>query len=256
MAVLVAPAALVYAWSMPVAAPPTEVPPLVLDPDEVAAQIARDDIAARSAPSGEAADERLRLYHETNVAEQEGREPPVRARERRESLVGALASAAPSDEAREALRASDLGRLEPALAGALPRGDAAAELGGFLDVMRRYGLVRGRQQVAPRFVVRTLFKARWNAMHDRELTEGLSPVELRAYHGWLALRAEEAAPEQRLEAIERYAEAGGARADEARGVLFYDQGRLEDAREAFERAYSREPTFRLRNHALACAQAE
>ncbi len=252
VAVLVAPALLVFAWSRPVAAPPTEMPPLVLPPSEVEAQLAADAAAAERAPAGGPAEERRRLYRETNVAEHEGREPPGHARRRREQLVDALAAVAPDGETRAAVRASDLARLEPALSGELPAGERPAELGGFLEMMRRYGLARGERQIAPRFVVRTVFKARWNALHDRELTEGFSPVEQRAYHGWLALRGEGAAGELRLEALEAYQAASGARVAEARGVLLYDLGRLEEAGDAFEEAYAQAPSFRLRNHALAC----
>lgn len=255
VAVLVAPALLLFAWSRPAPAPPTEMPPLVLPPREVDAQIAADVAAAERAPAGEAAEERRRLYREANVAEDEAREPPSRARQRREQLVAALAAIAPDDEARAAVRASDLARLEPALRGELPAGERPAELGGFVAMMRRYGLAHGDRQSAPRFVVRTLFKARWNTLHDRELTEGLSPVELSAYHGWLALRGEGAPGELRLEALEAYAAASGASVAEARGVLLYDLERFEDAREAFDQAYAEVPSFRLRNHALACVPA-
>ena len=255
VAVLVAPALLLFAWSRPAPAPPLEMPPLVLETSEVAAQIAADERAAERAPRGEAADERRRLYLESNTAELEAGDPPGRARARRQALVAALARAAPTDEARAAVRAGDLARLEPALRGELSAGDRAAELGGFLDTMQRYGLARGRRQIAPRFVVRTLFKARWNAMHGRELTEGFSPVELRAYHGWLALRAEGAPLDLRLAALDAYAASGG-RALEARAVLLYEAGRLEEAREAFLAAYERAPTFRLRNHALASLARE
>lgn len=251
--VLVAPALLLFAWSRPAAAPPTEMPPLVLEPSAIEAQLAADRDAAARAPSGEAALERLRLYHETNVAEQEAREPPGRAQARHEELVRALAAVATTDEERAAVRASDVARLEPALHGELPAGERAAELGGFVGMMQRYGLARGDRQIAPRFVVRTLFKGRWNALHDRELTEGFSPIELVAYHGWLALRAEGAPSELRLQALDHYAEAGGGRALEARAVLLYDEGRLEEAREAFEDAAAATSSFRLRNHALACA---
>jgi hypothetical protein len=131
-----------------------------------------------------------------------------------------------------------------------------AVLGDFVSMMRRYGLARGDRQVAPRFVVRVTLKARWNALHGRELTEGLSPIERQAYWGWLAVRGEGAPAELRLRGLERYAQAGGARAAEIRGVLLYDEGRLDEAHDAFEEAYAASPTFRLRNHLLATVPAE
>lgn len=253
--VLVAPGLLVWSWSQPIAAPPREMPPLILEPSAVAEQLARDTEHAAAAPTGEAEEERRRLVRELNVAEQEGRDPPGRAEQRRERLQAAVARlvAEHGADVLGRVRASDLARLEPALRGSLPSGDRVAELGGFVAMMERYDLVRDGRQVAPRFVVRTLFKARWNAIHGRELTEGLSDVELQAYWGWLALGAVSAPIERRLEGLERHVAAGGTGGTEARAVLLFDQGNLEEAREAFEDAWTETGSFRLRNHALSCA---
>jgi len=110
--------------------------------------------------------------------------------------------------------------------------------------------------VAPRFVVHTALKARWNAMHGREAIDGLSPVELRAHWGWLALYGGAAPLELRLEAARHFRDAGGARAHEARGALLVQAGRMDDAEEAFLEAYASEPSFRVRNHALFADTAE
>lgn len=248
--VLVLPGLLVWAWSRPVPAAPREMPPLVLDPRAVEAQLEADRRVAARAPDDEA---RLALYRESNVAEHEGSEPPARAHARGEALVAALRAltSEQGDDVIAALRARDVTRAEEALRGALPAGDRVAELGDFVSMMRRYGLARGERQVAPRFVVSVTLKARWNALHRRELTEGFSPIEQQAYWGWLAVRGEGAPIELRLEGVERFAAAGGRSADEIRGVLLHDEGRLEEAHGAFEDAYSASPTFRLRNHALA-----
>lgn len=258
VAVLVAPALLVYAWSRPVAAPPREMPPLVLDPSAVHDTLARDAELAAQAPSGERAEARARLYREANTAERAADDPPGRGEARRAELERALAALLEEggEAAVAAARSSDLAELEPALRGELSDDERDAAIGGFVAMMQRYELVRDGARVAPRFVIRTLFAARWNAMHGRELTEGFSPVEGEAYWGWLGLRAEGAPIERRLEAIARYAEAGGAHADEARAVLLFDAGRLDEAREAFERAHAHRPSFRLQNHVLACALDE
>ncbi len=255
VSVIVAPALLAFAWSRPAPVPPREMPPLVLEPSAVEEVLASDRALAARAPEGERADARRRLYREVNAAERAASDPPGRGQARRAELERALSALVEEhgDEAVRATRASDLAELGPALhGGAGDERDAA--IGDFVAMMQRYELVRDGRQVAPTFVVRTLFAARWNAMHGRELTEGFSDVELRAYWGWLALRGEGAPIERRLEALERYREAGGPRADEARAVLLYDAGRREEAGEAFERAWSRRPTFRLRNHALACTE--
>lgn len=254
--VLAAPALLFWTWSRPAAAPPLEMPPLVLTPRAVDAQLAEDGALARTAPpEGEDPATRLRLYREANVAEVEG-DSEAESRARDALLAGVVSRIRERSGARAiaAMRARDLETLERSLAR-----DASLEPelgGGFVRMMERYGLVAGGRQVAPRFVVRTLFKARWNARHGLPLTEGLSRVERQAYWGWLALRAEPAPVERRLEALEGYAAAGGVRSREAKAVLLYDAGRFQEAREAFDRAYAETPTYRLRNHALACAELD
>lgn len=256
VATIVAPALIVFAWSRPEPAAPREMPPLVLEPLAVRSVVEDDEAAAPRAPRGEQADARRRLYREANLAERAANDPPGRGEARQRELASALRAIAEEhgEAAIEAVRAGDLARLEPALRGELSETERHAELGGFVTMMERYGLVRGGRQVAPRFVVRTLFAARWNALHGRELTEGFSNVERRAYWGWLALRSESAPVDRRLEALGHYAGAGGARANEARAVLLYDAGRLDEASEAFEAAWQEAPSFRLRNHALACTE--
>lgn len=253
--VLSAPGVLAWAWSRPSAAPPLEMPALLLDPRLVQAELARDEEATAAAPADE---ERRRMYHEVNVAEHEGHDPPARASARRQALRASLAAliAEQGEEAVDRVRARDLSLLEPALRGELAEGDRIAELGGFVSMMERYGMVRGGRRVAPAFVVRTAFAARWNAMHERELTDGFSEIERRAYWGWLATHGESAPVERRLLALDEYAEAGGTRAAEMRAVVAYDEGRLDDACAAFQEAYEASPTFRLRNHALLCAEPD
>jgi len=256
--VLVAPALLVWSWSRPYAAPPREVPPLTLSPSGVSAELAQDARIAAQAPDPEAALERRRLYHEANVAEQEATDPPGRARGRSQRLVAALEGLIEEhgEQVVAQIRAQDVARGEQALGGELAAGGAGSELGGFLRIMARYGMAADGIQIAPRFVVRTAFAGRWNAMHARELTDGFSEVDRRAYWGWLALHAREASTELRMEALGHYEAVAGERADEARGVLLYELGDSHGAEEAFTAAYEARGTFRLRNHALAAAGAE
>ena len=252
---LVLPAALLYAWSREMPVGPREMPALTLSPSEVAAQLAEDAADAAAAPDGELALERARHYRDTNVGEFRAADYPGRAELRRQALAAAM------DALREAegpdvvrrIRAADLERLEPALHGEIPEPERVEVLGGFTRMMHRYSMLDEERQTAPRFVVRTVFKARWNAMHGLELTDGFSPVEARAYFGWLALHADGAPVQQRVDALDTYAAAGGSRAEEARAVLLFDEGRLDEAAEAFAEAYRESPTFRLRNHAHAAA---
>lgn len=255
IACLITPGVLTWLWSAPRAAPPLEMPPLVLDPSAVREQLDADRRAAAQAVEDV---ERLRLYRESNVAEHEGGEPPDRARARREALVERARTIATErgDAALAALRASDVERAEAALTGELPRRERAREVGDFVRMMERYGMAREGRQLAPRFVVRTALKARWNAMHGLPLTADFSPVEEQAYWGWLAIEGTSAALDTRLGATDHYERAGGAQAAEIRAMLLYDKGELEAAARAFEAAYELAPSFRLRNHRLACNEPQ
>lgn len=253
LATIVAPALLFWSWSRPRAAAPSEMPTLALPPDAVRAQLEADVAAAAGAPDDEAARTRRALYDETNQAELEAADPPGRARRRAERLAAALTALgeAHGDDAVAATRAADLARAEAAMRGALPEVQRASAVGAFGELLERWNMARRGRQVAPRFVMRTAFKARWNAMHGLEPTASMSEVEQRAHWGWLALHGDAATLEMRLDAAERYAELGGERADEARAVLLFDEGAGGPAQEAFEAAYADTPSFRLRNHALA-----
>lgn len=233
-----------------------EMPALALPPDAVRAQITADRSAAERAPADDDASRaRLEVFEEANVAEVEAADSPGRAARRREQLAETLAGLveAHGEDAVEATRAADLARAERAMRGELPEVQHAPALGGFPSVLERWSMARRGRQVAPRFVVRTAFKARWNAMYGREPTEGMSEVERRAHWGWLALHGDAAPFAMRTEAVDHYAAAGGERAEEARGVLLYDEGMGEAAQTAFETAHAQQPTFRLRNHALAAS---
>ena len=254
VAVIAAPALLLYAWSRPQPAPPLEVPPLTLSVAEVAG--AREAMAALEEPTGDAADARRALYREVNTAEHEANDYPGQAQLRRDRLTAALRALVDEhgEGAVAATRAADVERAIEALRGGASPEETVAEVGAFLRMMERYSMAAAGTQTAPDFVVRTALMARWNAVHDRELTEGFSPVHRRAYWGWLALHAGSAPLELRRSALDRYAEAGGARADEARGVLAFDEGDLAGAHVAFERAQARRGGFRLRNLTLGALE--
>lgn len=244
------PALLAWSWSRPMEAAPVEVPALLLAPRAV--QAVRDADAALAAPSGRRADTRRSIYEEANVAEHDATDYPGQARIRAGRLAMALNELVgeQGEAAIEACRVTDTERALRALRGDAEGGGVEA-LGGFVRMMERYDMAQGGRQTAPAFVVRTAFKARWNAVHGRELTEGFAPIELQAYWGWLALHARGAPLERRIEALDRYEAAGGRGAVEARGALLFESGDMGGAREAFEGAYAAHGTFRLRNHALA-----
>lgn len=246
---------LTWLMSRPLPALPTEMPVLAFDAGEVADQLRTDRRHAESLPSSERSGAHQTAIHEANLGELDPGDRPASARARHERLVATLAAAMEThgDDVRLALRAADLQRAMHALRETGSERDR--ELGGLVPTLERYGMVENGRQVAPDFVVRTIFKARWNGRHDRPLTEDLSDAELRAYWGWLALEADSAPVARRLEAVTEFGRAGGAHEEEARGVLLMQAGRRDEAAEAFEAAWARTPRFRVRNHALA-ARAE
>lgn len=243
-------------WLAPRAAIPTEMPPLVLREAEVGASIAEEHALASRAPEGEHAARRRELYGEQNLAELRGDDHALG--ERRRALLRVEIAALGEEHGEEAIaatRAADVERMIAALAGTGSEDTRAAALGGFRRSLERWGAIDADRRVAPEIVVRTLFVARWNAVHGLPLTDGLDPVRLRAYHGWLALHGEAADGALRAAALDAYREAGGPYAHEARGVIAWRNGDYEGAAAAFTRAHEVGGSVRLRNHAFAAAIA-
>ena len=248
---------LLWAWSRPLPSAPAQMPPLVLEQNEVAAALEADAAAAQSVPSGSEAERRATLYREVNEAEVRQGDFPAEARSRRARLATSLEilREAHGQAAVDAVRADDVARIVEALRGGLTSEEAAAQIGGFDRMLAQYALVEGGVQRAPTFVIRTVFKARWNGVHGLELTDSFAPIERRAYWGWFALRARAAPLDARLSALDELEAAGGISGDaasvgEARGTLYLRAGDLDRAREAFAAAHEARGTFRLRNFAL------
>lgn len=220
-------------------------PVLTFEPAAVAAVQASDRADAARAPTSEAAERVWELYRQASRAEVETEPTQVfQARQRATThAVAALEAAEPGALAR--LRAKALLELEAALNGEL-EGDEAEVLGSFPATTERYGVFAEGDPVAPRFVIRTLFLGRWNAIMQRELTEGMSPVELRAYWGWLAVEAPGAPAELRARAREALAEVAPDLARRAQAYDAFDQGRPAEAAALYERG----DTLRDRNFAL------
>jgi hypothetical protein len=238
----------VFVLIVPRPVPPAGPPALVLDPERVGAQLAEDRRAAAEAPPTPEIDE---LWLEQGRAELVGNElrhmSEARAIRRKAAIDRLRLEHGPTLDG--ALRARACELLASALLGEHP--NAAAFLGSFPRALRRYGALSDGELVAPWLTVRALWKARYNGLFDLPLTEGLSPMELRAYYGWLALRAASVPLEQRLAAVERWAEAGGDGALEARAALLYESGQAGAAADAYRAAYEATGSVRLRNHALA-----
>jgi hypothetical protein len=259
---IVIPSALVAYWASPRAARPSEMPPLVLPAIDVRRSIAREDALAEQVVDDEREERRRHLYLEHGLREVHADDAPEEAVTRRiqiESVVREIVENG-GDDAIAAARARDITRMLPALRATgqdaeLDATERASELGLFPSMLARYGAIVDGRRVAPEIVLRTLFAARWNAIHGRPMTEGMDDVRLRAYHGWLALEGGDAPLSMRETALDHYAAAHGSRVFEARGVLLFEAGELVEARQSFARAYELTGSVRLRNHALACEAA-
>lgn len=248
------PAGLVAFWASPRAARPVEMPALVLAASDVRAEIAEQDRLAAAAAEDEHEHRRRTLYVETNHAEIEASDSPEVVARRTAELQHLVAERASSGaDAVAAIRARDVQRMLAALRGETDD-DRAGELGIFPETLERYGAVAHGVRVAPEIVIRAMFMARWNAIAGLPLTDGLSPVALRAYHGWLAMEGGSASLALRQAGLDHFAEVGGWRVLEGRGVLAFEAGDFAEAQADFEQAYERVGTVRLRNHALAAAE--
>jgi hypothetical protein len=99
--------------------------------------------------------------------------------------------------------------------------------------------------VAPPFVARTLYKARFNVMHGLAPDHAFASIEKRAYYGWQALHSEHTPVARRLESLQQYAKHGGRQVDEAAGALLYRLGDFVQATNALEAAHRKERNLRI-----------
>ncbi len=247
------PAGLIALWASPRAARPVEMPPLVLPSAEVARAIAAENALGAEATDDDHEAARRELYLAQGLAEVRMDDFPEEASGRAARLAHLTSEIGAADPAAiPRARARDVVRMMSALRGEghLDATGRASELGVFPQMLERYGAVVAGRRVAPEFVIRTMFYARWNAIHGIAMTEGMTALQLRAYYGWLALEGGAAPLGMRIEALDAYAAAGGSRVWEARGVLAFEGGEMAEARGDFERACDLTGSLRLRNHAL------
>jgi hypothetical protein len=243
--------ALVLLW-IPRPVEPDEMPGLRLPVAEVSRVLRRDQAAVSVSLPRQESSRLERLYLDQGRYERAGVRPPeagLRLKELRRRLR--RFGKKQGEEAMVALRARAVARLRSALDIELDEKQTLGVLGSFPKTLRTFGASRDGELVAPWFVVRTLYKARWNLVHGLVPTEGMERVELLAYYGWLALQAEEAPLDMRVRALALYASLGGADAEEAQGVLSYRIGDLAAAERHLQAAYQQRPGLRLRNYLLA-----
>jgi hypothetical protein len=247
--------ALFLLW-LPRPVQPQETPGLRLPVAEVNRVLQRDRAAERATLPEAMVAQLQRLYRDQGRFEtrihfrSEARE---RAQELRELLR--LFRKKQGDEGVSALRSRAVASLRSALDLELDDEETRGVMGSFAKTLRMYGASRDGELVAPWFVVRTMYEARWNMVHALAPTDGMERVELLAYYGWLALQAETAPMAMRLKAVERYASLGGAGAEEAWGVLAYRAGDLVSAQRHLRAAYRKRNGWRLRNYLLAVQRA-
>ena len=244
---LAVPGSLTAWWLVPRPAEPAEMPPFV-----VPRVAALTSIATALAPAARDEGPRRDLYIAHGLAELHMDDSPAAARTRAEAL-SAAADALEAAGTLEAARAFDVARGVALLytPGDGTEAERGGELGAFPSVLERYGAVIAGRRVAPDIVVHALFWARWNAIHNRELTDGMDATVLRGYHGWLAYYGARGGTELRSGALLEYVRAGGLRGYESEAYLRMSGGDIAGARLALDEAYARTGNVRLRNQSLA-----
>jgi hypothetical protein len=235
--------------AIPRAVEPSELPALTLSTSEADQVVADDARRAATAPQTENAKQLRQLYLSFGETEVVALETPTLLRQRRSALhhLFDLVVKESGADAEQALRAEAVEQLEAAL-NARPVARIQGVLGVFPNVLEHFQATRDGLELAPHFVVRTLYKARWNRMLDLPVSEGFAPVEKRAYYGWIGLHADSQSLDERRKALAEYAAAGGSQATEAQGVLAFLANDFPHAVELLSRAYDESPSLRLRNY--------
>jgi len=257
--IVTAAACAVLVLATPRAIVPRQLPALVLDPVRVQAAIDADDALIGKVAHGLDIDELHVRYLEIGRAERAG---PIGQREANDMQFGlrSLAQAVfarVGEPGRRALRAQALQRFMVAL-GAVETSDVAAdvlsELGSFPDLLQSYGILDARRQlVAPELCLRASFKARWNLMLGLPITQDFATVEVQAFEGWIALHANAAPTERRLQAARAFHLASGHRSALAFATWLFTAGHSNEARVMLQKAYSLRPELFTRNFQLGVA---
>jgi hypothetical protein len=248
--------AAVWLW-LPRAVPPSELTALRLDRRQVEQVIHQDTAAAKRGHTSKEADLIRKLMLEKGESEREAREPWEVFQRRRRSFALAVAKIREKsgDQTLIDLRAQAVERLEKALALELPKAESQRVLGAFPVYLERYGAVRDGDIVAPQFVIRTMYKSRWNLTVGLKTTAFFAPVERLAHFGWLVRHADNAPIQLRIRALPQYAQAGGQSIEEASGVLYFFARNYPEAIRYLTLAYQRNSSIRLRNYLLGARKA-
>lgn len=238
-----------FLLAQPRAIMPLELPGVVLPASAVHAQIDSDARVAARAPRDQTALTLTRLIAEHGQAEQRLVEGMDSYRARRKQLGDAYAAvlAAHGASGVDALRAQAVQQLERALGMELPAAELPAVMGAFADLLAHNGAVVGGVELAAPFVLRTLYKARWNLICTQRPVEGFSSVERLAYFGWMGLQSNRLSASEQLDALQRYGAEGGANARLGLALLLLQRGRPDKAAAELSALQRSTPTLRLRN---------
>jgi hypothetical protein len=133
--------------------------------------------------------------------------------------------------------------------------EEVALVGGFTEVARSYQLVRDGEVIAPELTIRSLYKARWNAIHRQPLVDGFSAIELQSYWGWLAFHGWGKPLEERRDALVAFKKAGGNGAYEAAALFELLADRPERAATGLQALYEERGELRFRNLGLGALHA-
>lgn len=234
---------------LPRALAPVDLPALVLDRASVAKVIAADSENAKTASQSPEANALLESFLSLGDLENQTVESAATPAILRQSIARSFNKLAHDlgNPAALKLRAVAVERLESALRMQLSDKETQRVLGLFPDALARYRATQDGFEIAPHFVLRTLYKTRWNIAVGLAPDHEFAPVERQAFHGWLALHATNLGPEARLVALRDYAAAGGRSVAEARGVLAFLSHDYQEAVTALEQAEKESPTLRVRN---------
>lgn len=247
--------------AMPRPLPPDELPALQLSQDAIDEVLRNDARDEKHAPRTARALELERLFLEHGEAEDSASEDSATFVQRKHALATAYAALVQQagEPAALALRARELAKLEAALGGRLPEEQLKGVMGAFANLLDHFSVTRNGEEQAPHFVVRTFYKGRWNVSMGLAPDFGFAKIEKLAYHGWLALHADKAPDDRRLQALDVYASVAGAeqaaRIAEARGVLLFRARQFVAAGNALQDAYEKTGNIRLRNYVLAAQLA-
>jgi len=239
---------------------PWEMPSLVLNRKAVAEEVRRNESLAATLSEGEEVDRLRALFVGHGLAEVNPPYAKVDYDSRQADIHRAIKALVKKHgpEAFGAMRARAIDDFMHVFGdgmGTLDAKDDIGAVGGFREILERYGAIYREVLIAPDMTVRALYKARWNLIHRVPATDGFSEIELQAYWGWLTFHGWGVPLQERRDALVAYRDAGGADAREALALFELLEQRPETATKLLEALYLEDRELRLRNLALGALHA-